>query len=275
MRWIPRNRWKQKEIQDQLGKLLRKKIILYQDPFFTLPGHEHYRVKRITRREISKKKWEKARRGAWLFGRIPTVSLVGVTGGLAVSNTDKKDDIDYYIGVVPGTLWISRLLCVVAAELVNNRRRPKETRVQDMFCLNMFAAEDHFTVPKKEQDLFTAHEVLQMRPLWCRAYAYRKFLQQNHWVKTFFSAYWKELYKKNLIPKETEKHIWMIRILQILDKPAKYIQLWYMRKKRTTESISDTVVRFHPHDVRVWIWKRIEKNMKQYHLPLDKEFFYP
>jgi len=37
-----------------------------------------------------------------------------------------------------------------------------------------------------------------------------------------------------------------------------------MRKKRTTEVVSDGIIRFHPQDARNWILKAYKKRLKNY-----------
>ncbi|MBI5620059.1 hypothetical protein HY950_03800, partial [Candidatus Gottesmanbacteria bacterium] len=70
----------------------------------------------------SKKKMLTAQTISWWFRLVPTIMLVGVTGGLAMANAKKEDDIDLFFVTQKGTLWISRLLTTVIAELLGVRR---------------------------------------------------------------------------------------------------------------------------------------------------------
>ena len=54
---------------------------------------------------------------------------------------------------------------------------------------------------------------------------------------------------------------------------ARKLQLWYMKKRRTNEVITDTALRFHPKDARVWVKKKFAARLKRYHIPLDKVFY--
>ena len=271
--WLLRSVWAKTTIQKNLRVLVQKKKIVYKEPFYVLFGQQRNCMIRRSREKIGTKKWEKARYVASFFRFIPTITFIGVTGGLALGNTDRNDDIDFFIGALPGTLWITRCVSTILTELLGVRRRPDSTQVKDTICLNMFASEDGFLVPKHEQDIFTAHEVLQMRPLWERTYAYRKFLKKNAWVSVLFPEKWKQIHQNLTVPQQREYFCFLIPVIRLLEQPAKYMQLWYMNKRRTNEVISDTLIRFHPHDARVWIWKELEKKIQQYHLPLDKNFF--
>ena len=59
----------------------------------------------------------------------------------------------------------------------------------------------------------------------------------------------------------------------IIELLAKNFQLWYMRKHRTHEVISDSTLRFHPNDARVWIKRKFAIRLSRFHTPLDKIFY--
>ncbi|MCJ7826448.1 hypothetical protein MUP56_02430 [Patescibacteria group bacterium] len=275
--WLPENTWTKKAIQKQLRYLQKRKKISYAAPFYCIRGHTKHIKTRLQREHGALGKWEKAEFAASLLRFIPTITLVGITGGLSNLNTDKNDDIDFYIGTKPQTLWISRLLATLLMEAAGIRRRPEDTEVKDAICLNMLVSEDAFMVSKGEQDIFTAHEVLQMKPLWERGNAYADFLKKNRWVSSVFPNKWKEvirqLKRKKKIVLRYGQFQFATQFLRFLEKPSNSIQLWYMKKRRTSEVISDTVIRFHPHDARLRIQTLLRSNVKRYHLPLDKIFF--
>ena len=54
---------------------------------------------------------------------------------------------------------------------------------------------------------------------------------------------------------------------------AKVCQLWYMKKRRTNEVVSNSVIRFHPRDARIWIKKAFAKRLAKRNVPLDKIFY--
>lgn len=59
----------------------------------------------------------------------------------------------------------------------------------------------------------------------------------------------------------------------LLEPIARVVQLWYMRNHRTHEVISDTSLRFHPKDARVWIKRKLRTRLAKLHVPLDKVFY--
>ena len=63
--------------------------------------------------------WADAEKWGRRIGRIPFVRMVAVTGGLAVDSVADHDDIDYFIVVRPGRLWLTRLMIIVLGRLAD------------------------------------------------------------------------------------------------------------------------------------------------------------
>lgn len=216
-------------------------------------------------------KWMIAKRASRWLALVPTIQLVGVTGGLAMNNAGRDDDIDLFCIVADGTLWISRMLATILMDIIGLRRHPKDLRVANKVCLNMFMTESAMKLAKPDQDCFTAHEVLQMHPLFVREDTYKSFLRANQWVKEFLPNAWRERNAKWPMPNAKLKG--SNYLFEIIEPSARSVQLWYMRKHRTNEIISDTVLRFHPEDARVWVKRRLRVRLAKFNIPLDKVFY--
>lgn len=166
------------------------KGILKRENYFYLKGRSEILKKRVKKERYAKEKIKIAQKTARLLKLIPFIKMVGITGNLTMKNTSRDDDIDFLIVTGKNRLWLSRFLVVFLLELLRKRRHPGEKEVKDKICLNMFLDEDNLKIPKKEQNLFSAHEILQFKPLWQRGNIYDDFLNQNQWVKEFL-ANWK------------------------------------------------------------------------------------
>lgn len=275
--------------------------------YYFLNGREKIANLRQQREKWSREKLKKAERVAEFLKIVPWVKMVGVTGSLALLNSDKNDDIDILIVSEKNRLWLTRLLVTLLVELLGERRRPPKIdsslltnyrtcdnlSTRNKICLNMFLDEDHLMVPKKEQDLYSAHEVAQMRPLWDKDNTYQKFLAANQWVKNYLPNAVKVKSQKDAIaPKANDRYsrrmmgskvktsgqnskvlfsffilicnfAFCILHFEFLEAFSKRLQLWYMQKRRTTEVISEGIIRFHPKDARGWV-------LKEYNLRLQK-----
>lgn len=246
-----------------------------QGNFIFLPKRKHLIEAREDREQFAFEKWNIAQKAANVLRLIPTIQLIGVTGGLSMNNAKNEDDIDFFFITSVGCLWITRLFAVLIMEVLGKRRRRGETNVKNSICLNMFMTQQNLAVPEAEHDLYTAHEVLQMKPMWARGAAYQKFLSANSWTQRFLPNAWKERTQNT---EHNDQHgkillssgIWVLRFLEPL---ARLVQLHYMEKHRTTEVIGDSVVRFHPKDARVWVKRALRIRLKRYDIPLDNVFY--
>lgn len=227
------------------------------DGYYFLRGRGIIVSLRKKREEISRKKLTKARKVVNLLRKIPTIKMIALTGGLAMQNSKREDDIDLLIVAQRGALWLSRLLSILLLDLRGLRRRPGDTDFKDKICLNMFLEENYLTLPKLEQDLYGAHEVCQIKPLLNRDNAYERFLKANSWAKQ---------YLPNAISIiNGHRQLYPIPYpLYPLEWLAKFLQLWYMKRRRTTEVITDHLLRFHPKDYRPMVLEEYQKRLRQY-----------
>lgn len=229
---------------------------------------------RSRRERWSSEKWPHVHRAAALLRLVPGMRLVGVTGGLAMNNADRKDDIDFFCLTSRGTMWSSRLLATLLLDCFGLRRRPGELKVADKICLNMFMQQGSWALPSSERDLFAAHEVLQLVPVWEAGGAYHQFLAANSWVKRFlpnaWNTRWKKAQQENKISPSAGP---LLTLLRAVESGARWIQVRHMKPRRTTEVIRAGVLRFHPHDVRPWVRSEFEKRLRRLGIPLDKIFY--
>lgn len=232
------------------------------------------RTKRAT---IAVHKWNKIKFVMRFFLLIPTIKLIGVTGGLAMNNAKMSDDIDVFFVTSKQSMWITRLFVTILAECLGVRRKPEDGSVADKICLNMFMSENELELPRVEQDLFAAHEVLQMVPLWDAGGIYRKFLLANRWAVRFLPSAYKDKLRQ-ASHYRTHRSILVLRsvfsiLLTSVEPFAQFVQLWYMRNRRTNEVIRSGMIRFHPRDARTWVKEKLRDRLRYYHIPLDKIFY--
>ncbi len=242
----------QKELHGLSAKVSKR------EGFYFLKGREELVELREGREKLSQKKLKIAQRVAQVLKVIPFIKMVAVTGNLAMGNADLKDDIDLLIVTAKDRLWLTRLLTVCLVELVANRRRPQDREVQDKICLNMFLEEGYLQIPQNEQNLFTAHEVCQLKPLWDRDKTYLKFLQANLWVGKFLPNG-----VETRISKDDEAKRKKQKSPKIFEQLARQLQLKYMKSHRTTEVIQPGRLLFHPHNHQSKIMVEYQKRLKK------------
>lgn len=228
----------------------------FKNGYYYFKGREEIINKRIKREHSSKKKIIFAQKIVSILKCIPTIQLIGLSGSLAMLNADEADDIDLFIIAKYKTLWISRLAVLSVLQMFDVRRTRNTKKTQDAICTNMFVDESILTLPKRMQNLYTAHEVVQMKPVFVKNDFDRKFLEANEWIREYLPNAFIEESKEPEEPKGENF------ALNILEKIAKKVQLWYMKKHRTTETITDTLLAFHPQDQSKYVLGEFEKRIK-------------
>lgn len=226
--------------------------------------------KREERQRQSLEKWTLVHRVVSSLSWIPTVTLIGITGGVSMNNASVDDDIDVCIVARAGSVWITRFFATLLLDCLGIRRKPHQQEVKNVFCLNMFLSEDGLCVPRQFQDLFSAHEVLQMVPVFDRGGIYGEFLWQNRWVTAFIPNAWKE---KSWAAKRTPIRRAGV-VARCIETVFRCVQVWYMNRNRTTEYISKTMILFHPRDARLWVRKKFAQRLKRMNVPLDNIFLH-
>lgn len=238
-------------------------VIQHKQNFMFLKDREELIATRNQRETISEKKLAIVRRIRSILRYVPTVKLIGLSGSVAAGNAARDADIDLFIITEAGTLWLTRLLTTIVAELLGNRRRPSDVEVSDKICLNMFIDEKFLTIPRDKHNLYTAHEVCQLKVLYDRDGTYNKFLLANVWVRKFLpNAIAKS--KEQRAESKNRKLYALSSLLYAAEWFAKHLQLWYMNGHRTREVISDHYLAFHPKDYTNDILTALEKRMRLY-----------
>ncbi|MBI2012549.1 hypothetical protein HYS90_01315, partial [Candidatus Curtissbacteria bacterium] len=151
-----------------------KKINQHRGHYF-LKGRRSKVSTRKSRGNYSRAKFTKAQFFASILKMVPTVKLVAISGALAMQNSQKDDDIDFVIVSAKGSIWTTRFLANLA--LLPFKRDPQGEKVTNRACLNLFLDEGSLKI--KDQNLYIAHEICQMKLLWDRDNTYQKFIEAN------------------------------------------------------------------------------------------------
>lgn len=241
--WLPAKAGRQ-EVKKALEELRKAGKISVKDGFYFFAQKNSVEQRKKQEGEAVGK-IKKAQKAARLLGLLPGILLVGLTGNLAMKAAKKEDDIDFLIITRSGWLWRSRFLAVIFLELLGWRRRPNQKEVRNKICLNLFLEEGHLALKKERHDLYTAHEILQMKPLVDKADAYQRFLQANFWAASFLPQAWGEKKVKRKEGKEATAVS-----PSIIEKILADFQLKRISAHQSREEILPGQLFFHPQDRR-------------------------
>lgn len=158
-------------VEETLARSARlREMLVCVDGVFMPAGREGLAAVRRAREAASERLWMQAQRyGVWL-GRLPFVRMVALTGALAVRNAVDDDDIDYLIVTTDRRVWLARALSILIVRLARLRGV--------VLCPNYVLAES--ALRQERQDIFMAHELAQMIPLYGRD-RYVRMRADNLW----------------------------------------------------------------------------------------------
>jgi hypothetical protein len=140
--------------------------------FYILEGRESLVDVRRRRVEASGGLMRRGVRYGSLIARLPFVRMVAITGSLAVENAEAGNDVDYLIVTAKGRLWLTRALTMLVVRLAGLRGLT--------LCPNYLLSEPALAL--RERDVYTARELLQMRPV--RGHnVYARMLAANTWAR--------------------------------------------------------------------------------------------
>lgn len=243
------------QVEKELTKLKSAARIGERQNYFFLKNRKSLTRIRAQRAKYSQKKLKKAAFFAGILKAIPTIRLIAVSGALAMQNSHKNDDIDLVIICERNTLWTTRFLANLL--LMPFKRYPKSSLVSDRACLNIFIDESDIKVTP--QNIYTAHEICQMKPIWGLRETYSRFIGVNKWIYQYLPNWTPETkYSSSRLNMPLIPASWTLT-----EKLFKKLQLSYMRSKITTERIGEHQLFFHPKDIESWVLGEYQKRLKR------------
>lgn len=219
--------------------------------YYFLNGKRNLVAERRRRRIESKKKMEKARRIVGLVSFLPGIKFIGLSGSLSMNNSRKNDDIDLFIITSQKRLWTTRLLVLGTLALIGERRKRTDSLGRDKICLNMILSENSLVISRNARNLFTAHEVVQVSPLFNKNNTYEKFLATNKWVLSFLPN--TVLQKFVDLPNTQKKSNIIEKVFDTAEALLFCLQYLYMKPNITSEIVEESVARFHPKDMKTYV----------------------
>lgn len=263
-KWLIEKKADLRQVEKGLLRLKNKSVIKSDDSYYFLNKRHNLIFRRSRREKQSEIFYRKTKIIGSLLKLIPWVKLVGVSGGLALKNAAYSDDIDLFVITARKRLFLSRILILALLSVLGQRRKKKDkgSEIAGKVCVNILLEEDR--LKQRNEDIFVAHEVLQMVPLWEKDEVYAKYLQDNAWAFKFLPNW----IGKSDFKDRTGNFTFGTMIFDRLENLAKSIQIRIMQKKGL-EKIEEGALYFHPKDRRQQILasyrRRIDKNLA----PLD------
>lgn len=225
--------------------------------YYFVKPHSNYIEKRLINESESFKKLTLLSGFTKLLEKFPFILFVGVTGSLAMRNASRNSDIDLMIITRKSRLWLTRLLLTVYLKMKHVKtRRPGSNNEKDKLCFNLWLDEKSLRWIGNK-NIYTAHEIIQIKPVINKENTYQRFISENSWYKNYWHS--------KISPHNTYRFDRYSRgldvfgfVLDLINFIAFIGQYLFMFPKRTTEKINLNTAIFHPKDWSKIVSKKID-----------------
>ncbi|MBI2442927.1 MAG: hypothetical protein HYV40_03380 [Candidatus Levybacteria bacterium] len=249
--------------EQSLSKLRR--MIGEKNGMYYLKGREGIVDFRHRRSAISAQKKKLGQMLGRYIARIPTVTFVGISGGVSSDNADEEDDIDFFVISQPGTLWTTRVAVLATLSVLGRRRVKNAQDVSDMACVNMLLDGHALALPQVMRSLYTAWEVVSLQPLFSRGDTYLSFLQANQWIFSFLPQAREKIATYAYDKKEHSKtRLSSLFANKAMVQLSKFAQLFYMGRQRNESMITPSLLAFYPRTFHGDLLKKYHEKLRTF-----------
>ncbi len=236
--------------------------------FYFLSDRENIVQIRQSRVKLVEDKMKIAVRGIKKIARVPFIRGVFVCNTLGYGVVDEDSDIDVFIVVKQGRLFIARALATMYLGLVRMRRTKK--KIKNKICLSFYVADNNLNLEKTAitNDIYLVYWLNNLIPVYDPNNLHQEIIKENNWAKKylvnglqdFSSSYHWRIYntKFSQAIKNFFEKTWASAYGDLIEKQAKEMQLVKMKmnfrsvqnENDTRVIVNDEMLKFHENDRR-------------------------
>jgi len=257
-----------KEVEGILKELVHLRILEEIKEYYVKKGRGGIIEIRKAHKFISEKLWNRTKLYGNYMRSVPFVEMIAVCNNLAYNNASDQSDIDLFIVVKPGRMWIARLFLTALLHFHGVRRHGIHTIGR--FCLSFFITSDNLNLERmqiKPEDPYLAYWMIQLKPIYGEE-IYGRFKSENQpWMKNYGLNFAKDSSaafdpgKPAVIKSALE---WILKakigdsLENLLKRTLKRKTLRSMKELSPKSSVivSDRMLKFHNHDRRQEYFER-------------------
>ncbi len=267
--WLWHGEAKWLELTDELNKLKANKIIEYKHGYYFLPGRMEIASARQRSVPMVEKKMAIARRAGKKLRWLPFVEAMFVCNTVALGGVKPASDIDVFIIIKPGRLWLARFLITLVLGIFGLRRNKKN--ITDKVCLSFYAADDALdlsAVKISDPDIYLIYWLDNLIPVYDPKNIHKEILKQNQWAKKYLPN---GLLSQKTLPRWRAddsklsagfryffERAWQGGYGNLMERQAKEIQKTKMKLNFASAQnqgglgvvINDSMLKFHENDRR-------------------------
>jgi len=258
-----------------------QKVITTSGGFYFVKGRQEIIKIRLERYRLAEKKFSLVLKAVNLIKFIPFIKLVSVCNNLAGFNAKKESDIDLFIIVKEGRLWLTRLVLVFLIAVLG--LRPPKEKVQDKLCLSFYVTNNNLDLSQIKiatDDIYLTYWLATLFPVYQREDYYNKLMQTNSWLSKYLPEYERKKISLRYKIEDTRFSKWVYQTKEKFlsgiwgdwfEGWTKSIQLKKISQKKKDIAVSnknwvvmsDEMLKFHEDDRRMVFLEKFETRRKE------------
>lgn len=233
--------------------------------------HDYYVLKdrakladlRKSRKFIAEKFWGRVRQYGQYITQVPFVEMVAVCNNLAYDNATELSDIDLFIVIKKGRMWLARLIITLILQFHGVRRHGNN--ITGRFCLSFFITPEKLNMEPlllHPEDPYMAYWTKLLMPIYGEK-AYQQFMDENRsWLYQKYGFSFGELAKKHFSFRKNSKtkRFWEFIFSGRLGNLCEWLLKKTFKKRTLAKShqlgpeanvvVTDDMLKFHNYDRR-------------------------
>jgi hypothetical protein len=255
-----------------------KNIISQKNGFYFLSGRGWLYRERIERQKIAAERWKKVKKVLKFIQVVPFIRMVAVCNSLAIDNSKKDADIDFFIITRKKRIWLTRFMVTFIVWLIGHWRH--KNRIAGKICLSFYISDEFLNLSSlaiRPYDIYLANWIHWLRPVFYRGKIYGEFIFENQWVRDYVLNFGKI---GNFYHPEFKQDKTLVLIRKISEKilggrigDLKEMVLGFFQKRKisrktvphdipTAVVVSDKILKFHENDKREYFQKEFLKRLE-------------
>lgn len=235
--------------------------------FYFLTSRESIIKTRLERYQIAEKKFKIGLKIARWLRWLAFIKMIAICNNAGYNNATPQSDVDFFIIVRKGRLWLSRLMITLAATILGVRRH--DQKFIDRVCLSFYISDDNLNladIALKPTDPYLVYWFSTLAPIYDLDTS-QNFFTANAWLKNYLINFYRPIlnYRRQVFDnkfmkfsKEVDKIVlggkigdWLERIAKRLQ--AKKVKRYFgdtVDRSNTNVVISESILKFHKTDRR-------------------------
>lgn len=263
-----------------LDKMIEAGAIEEKFAFVFLPGRSDLTNKRQERVKFNDFKSQRARRAVRLLRCVPFLRAVFLCNNVGMETADEDSDIDIFIIVKDGRIWLTRFFATLVLSLFGLRRTRK--KISNRICLSFYLSDKFLNLRSLrivDPDIYLIYWLANLTPLYDPNNLEQKIFAANAWVKDYLKSYGSESRFSSTLAiadswsskkfKQIWEKMWQGQYGNIIENQAREVQKAKMKfNVKSLEKyqdsrvvINDQMLKFHENDRRRDYQKKWEEKI--------------